>query len=177
MGISFGSKSVKPYFGSKEVQEAYVGSQLVYRATPPYIYFFLGGENDYILNSVDLRGNAVAKPDGSNVFNIANRYTLTGDKQGFVDVTDLSQYVGRNITMIIKPAGGMSGSEATLIFRFYGAGSAIVGQQYAYPKFGSDYATYTYTIPNNATKLSIIAGTASASWIAYIDTIRLEPEI
>lgn len=177
MSISKGSQSVKPYVGSKEVKEAYVGNQLVYRATPPYVYFFLGGENDYILNNVDLMENTVAKPAGSNVFNIANRYTLTGDKYGYVNVTNLSEYVGRNITMIIKPVGGMSGNEATLIFRFYGAGNAIVGQQYAYPKFGSDYATYTYAIPNNATKLSIIAGSSSTSWIAYIDTIRLEPEI
>lgn len=177
MGISFGNKTIKPYVGGKEVQEAYVGSQLVYRSTPPYVYFFLGAENDYILNNVDLRGNAVAKPTGSNVFNIANRYTLTGDKDGYVDVTDLSQYVGRNITMIIKPVGGMSGNEAVLRFRFYGASNVIVGQQFAYPKFGSEYATYTYAIPNNTTKLSIIAGTASTSWIAYIDTIRLEPEI
>ena len=38
MGISFGSASKKPYVGSKEVQEAYVGSQLVYRAVPPSVY-------------------------------------------------------------------------------------------------------------------------------------------
>lgn len=177
MSISFGSKTIKPYVGGKEVQEAYVGSQLVYRATPPYVYFFLGTENDYILNSVDLRGNAVAKPAGSNVFNIANRYTLTGDKYGYVDVTNLGQYVGRVITSIIKPYGDMSNQEAKLCFRFYGAGNSIISQDYKHPKFGSDYATYSYQIPNGALKLSIITMTASTSWLAYIDTIRLEPEL
>lgn len=51
MGISLGSSSKKPYVGSKEVQEAYVGSQLVYQAGPKYVYAFLGTANDYILAS------------------------------------------------------------------------------------------------------------------------------
>ena len=38
MGISFGSTSKKPYVGSKEVQEAYVGSTLVYQNVPNYEY-------------------------------------------------------------------------------------------------------------------------------------------
>ena len=176
MGISFGSKTVKPYVGSKEVKEAYVGSQLVYRATPPYIYFFLGGEDDYVINNVELGGNAVAKPAGSNVFNIANAYKLTGDVYGFVGVTNLSQYVGRTITTIIKPVGGPSGQEAKLNFRFLSANNSIISQSFSYPKFGSDYATYSYQIPNGAVKFQIVAETASSSWVAYIDTIRLEPE-
>lgn len=50
MGISFGSTGIKPYVGSKEVQEAYVGSQLVYRAGLPDSYMFLGAENDYYIS-------------------------------------------------------------------------------------------------------------------------------
>lgn len=49
MSISKGGQSVKPYVGSKEVKEAYVGSQLVYRAVPPVYYAFLGSENSYEL--------------------------------------------------------------------------------------------------------------------------------
>lgn len=177
MGISLGSSSKKPYVGSKEVQEAYVGSQLVYRATPPYLYFFLGRENDYILNNIELNGNTIVKPDGSNIFNIANRYKLTNDQYGTVSVTNLGQYVGRVITSIIKPSSGMGNQQAKLCFRFYGAGNSIISQDYKYPKFGSDYATYSYQIPNGALKLSIIAMTASINWIAYINTIRLEPEV
>lgn len=177
MGISFGSKTIKPYVGGKEVQEAYVGNQLVYRAAPPYLYFFLGRENDYILNSVDLRGNAIVKPDGSNIFNIANRYTLTNDQYGFVEVTNLGQYVGRVITSIIKPYGGIANQQAKLCFRFYGASNSIISQDYKYPNFGSDYTTYSFQIPKGTLKLSIIAMTASTSWLAYINTIRLEPEL
>lgn len=177
MGISFGSTGIKPYVGNKEVKEAYVGSQLVYRAEPPYLYFFLGRENDYILNSVDLRGNSIVKPDGSNIFNIANRYNLTNDQYGFVDVTNLGQYAGRVITSIIKPGGGITNQQAKICFRFYGAGNSIISQDYKYPKFGSDYATYSYQIPNGTLKLSIITMSASTSWLAYINTIRLEPEL
>ena len=50
MSISFGSTGIKPYVGSKEVQEAYVGSQLVYRAGLPTSYMFLGAETDYYIN-------------------------------------------------------------------------------------------------------------------------------
>lgn len=38
MSISFGSTGIKPYVGSKEVKEAYVGSTLVYQNVPNYAY-------------------------------------------------------------------------------------------------------------------------------------------
>lgn len=38
MSISKGGQSVKPYVGSKEVKEAYVGSTLVYQNVPNYEY-------------------------------------------------------------------------------------------------------------------------------------------
>ena len=47
MGISLGSSSKKPYVGSKEVKEAYVGTQKVYSAAPPVYYAFLGTATDY----------------------------------------------------------------------------------------------------------------------------------
>lgn len=49
MAISFGSNGVKPYVGGKEVQEAYVGSQLVYRATPPFNGVFFDSTTKFIL--------------------------------------------------------------------------------------------------------------------------------
>ena len=69
MGISFGSKAIKPYVGGKEVQEAYVGSQLVYRAVPPIVYKFLGTETDYIIDGTLGAGAAIVKDQ--NVFRIA----------------------------------------------------------------------------------------------------------
>ena len=38
MSISFGNTGIKPYVGSKEVKEAYVGSTLVYQNVPNYEY-------------------------------------------------------------------------------------------------------------------------------------------
>ena len=49
MGISFGSTGIKPYVGSKEVQEAYVGSQLVYRSTPPFNGVFFDSATHFVL--------------------------------------------------------------------------------------------------------------------------------
>lgn len=64
MSISFGSTGIKPYVGSKEVKEAYVGSQLVYKSVPPYIYRFLGNENDYIIDGELGLGATVVKEEG-----------------------------------------------------------------------------------------------------------------
>ena len=57
MGISFGSTGIKPYVGSKEVKEAYVGSQLVYQSVAPIVYKFLGAENTYTIDGA-LGGSA-----------------------------------------------------------------------------------------------------------------------
>ena len=71
MGISFGSTGIKPYVGSKEVQEAYVGSQLVYRATPPAVYKFLGTETDYIIDGT---------LDNASVVKIKDKYRISLEK-------------------------------------------------------------------------------------------------
>lgn len=74
MGISFGSTGIKPYAGSKEVAEAYVGSQLVYKAQKlPYHYYFLGLEDDYLIspNCELISGSSITKPSGANTFRIA----------------------------------------------------------------------------------------------------------
>lgn len=81
MSISKGGQSVKPYVGSKEVKEAYVGGQLVYRAIPPYYYYFLGKPNDYILNNIELLTNsAVTKPGGYENYVLK----MTTTKQGTI---------------------------------------------------------------------------------------------
>lgn len=51
MGISFGSVGKKPYVGGKEVQEAYVGSQLVYQnEVPPSGGVIFDGSISSLLN-------------------------------------------------------------------------------------------------------------------------------
>ena len=71
MGISFGSASKKPYVGSKEVKEAYVGNQLVYRATPPIYYGFLGAENDYEIAPWCQLGNGATIVKDDNIYRIS----------------------------------------------------------------------------------------------------------
>ena len=74
MGISFGSKSVKPYVGSKEVTEAYVGSQLVYKAQKlPYHYVYLGTENEYFISPLVTlgAGAAITKPSWATTYKLA----------------------------------------------------------------------------------------------------------
>ena len=92
MSISFGNTGIKPYVGNKEVKEAYVGSQLVYRAIPPYYYFFLGTPNNYIINRTELLENAevtnagyenyvikmTTKKSGGLAFGASIRLTVTG---------------------------------------------------------------------------------------------------
>ena len=65
MGISFGSASKKPYVGSKEVQEAYVGSQLVYKGKPNPVTLFDGTVSKSIspeLKWMGTRGTVTGTP-------------------------------------------------------------------------------------------------------------------
>ena len=98
MGISLGSSSKKPYVGSKEVQEAYVGSQLVYRAVPPAIYKFLGTETDYIID-----GTLV----GANITKDQNVYRIAIGSNGgvFICTTEKGmdlKFLTRNITPVSR---------------------------------------------------------------------------
>lgn len=74
MGISFGNTGIKPYVGGKEVQEAYVGSQLVYKAQKlPYHYVYLGTENAYYISDLVTlgKGAAITKPAGATTYKLA----------------------------------------------------------------------------------------------------------
>lgn len=95
MSISFGSASKKPYVGSKEVQEAYVGSQLVYKSGLPYYYYFLGAESNYFINdNVQLvNTTTITKPAGKTTYKIACSYT-SGSGKGLFKLNNISQFVG-----------------------------------------------------------------------------------
>ena len=95
MGISFGSKSVKPYVGSKEVTEAYVGSQLVYRAGLPYYYYFLGAETTYyISDNCQLAYYAsVTKPAWATTYKIAIGAS-TGTTSPRIQLINVSEFIG-----------------------------------------------------------------------------------
>ena len=92
MGISFGSTGIKPYVGGKEVQEAYVGSQLVYSAAPPYNYYFVGGETKYYIspNVVLPTSNAtIAKKNGTGNYMIA-----ISEGYNRLKLVDVSRFLG-----------------------------------------------------------------------------------
>ena len=94
MGISFGSTGIKPYVGSKEVKEAYAGSQLVYKSGLPYNYYFLGGENDYFINDnlKLIRNTDIIKPAGKSTYKIASFYG--NGWSGYFSLTNVAQFVG-----------------------------------------------------------------------------------
>ena len=82
MSISKGGQSVKPYVGSKEVKEAYVGSQLVYKAEKlPYNYVYLGTENEYLISPLVVLGVGaeITKPSWATTFKLALNY-VTGNE-------------------------------------------------------------------------------------------------
>ena len=98
MSISKGGQSVKPYVGSKEVQEAYVGSQLVYKSGLPYYYYFLGAETDYFINdNTKLMVNTViTKPAGKTTYKIASSYSQSAGQPlvGYFELQNVAQFVG-----------------------------------------------------------------------------------
>ena len=82
MSISKGGQSVKPYVGSKEVKEAYVGNQLVYKAEKlPYNYVYLGNENDYLISPLVVlgTGTTITKPSWATTYKLYLNY-VTGNE-------------------------------------------------------------------------------------------------
>ena len=115
MAISFGSGAVKPYVGGSEIQEAYVGSQLVYRAKSPYTYRFLGTENNYVIDGTLLTGAAVTKEDG--IYRIAFGYQGAFD---FANVKGQSlKFTGKSLTgeQTVQIRGYKSGSTSITLIK------------------------------------------------------------
>ena len=92
MGISFGSTGIKPYVGSKEVQEAYVGSQLVYSAAPPYNYYFVGEETKYYISPnvvLPTQNATIGKKNGTGNYMIVN-----SKDHNYIKLIDVSRFLG-----------------------------------------------------------------------------------
>ena len=166
MGISFGSTSKKPYVGSKEVKEAYVGSQLVYRAKPPYKYYFLGGEESYFID------NSVISWVGSltNITKYQNKFRIACDTSsggyGQIDVnlnTPFYFSAARSGTFTIS-------NKVTVAFRDargYSKGSV----QFDLPNAG-EFVQFNVTPPSGSAKCNIVAGqNAGVKQYLYVDEI------
>ena len=112
MGISFGSTDIKPYVGSKEVQEAYVGSQLVYSAAPPYNYYFVGGETKYYISPnvvLPTSGTTIEKKNGTGNYVITN-----SKKYNYIKLLDVSRFIGWKLKFTASTKSGGQYLEAYL---------------------------------------------------------------
>lgn len=171
MPISIGSTNAKPYVGDKEVKEAYVGSQLVYKSGLPYNYYFLGGENDYFISeNLQLGSNAtIAKPKDKSVYKIAITYTQDGTSIiGYVNLINVEQFIGWNLKFTYS---GVQNS--TLYIRVIYIDTS--GKQIKYEDIkiqGTSENLYTRAVPANCGQIKISAG--SQFGYRYIDNIRFE---
>lgn len=103
MSISKGGQSVKPYVGSKEVKEAYVGSQLVYRAVPPFNGVFFDGTTRYILEGYTISPPPAAITDfvGTSIYpggyyidlSSNSNYSLSNIKWSGLDIPEFNTLI------------------------------------------------------------------------------------
>lgn len=167
MGISFGSKTIKPYVGGKEVQEAYVGSQLVYKASYPYKYAFLGTANDYMLADWCTIGQKVAIAKWLDIFRITLPHVGNPDaNDSLVRLTniDTTKYKVLKFTAFVqKPTN----SNSTVSF-IKGA-TQLSFQYYNFPN--TTEKALSYNIPDGTTEIRLKTG---QSLILYLDAIRIE---
>lgn len=165
MGISFGSTGKKPYVGSKEVQEAYVGSQLVYRAAPPYKYYFLGAENDYIIDnsviSLSDKRATIAKDGG------IYRIVLTTESYGNpghvrVNLTNTTfTFIARVQSSIVNPS---------IYINMYKGNTYNEASSYRV-SCPSSYTLFTVNIPSYIDNVRITHNSGTSS-TTYVDAIK-----
>lgn len=172
MGISFGSNSMKPYVGGKEVQEAYVGSQKVYSAAPPIYYGFLGTENDYVLASWCglTKGAAIAK--NQNIYRIA----INGVTAYDTNFITLSEIKGTILKFIFYCSSTVGYSQYSSINWRNSSGAIIKQTKFNPSKGGNDYALIEEPVPEGATSCTINGVAAAGSITLYVDAIRFETE-
>lgn len=165
MGISFGSVSKKPYVGSKEVTEAYVGTKKVYSAAPPIYYGFLGAENDYVIAEWCqlVQGAAIAKDQG--IYRIG--LSRTGQGSGIVSL-------GAPKAQKLKFTARLVSTLANV-----GIVYKVGGVEKSYGVTGLNTQNFTlvdFTLPENTTEVKITCGSAYNLLGVYIDAIRFETE-
>ena len=165
MGISFGSASKKPYVGSKEVQEAYVGNQLVYRAVPPYLYKFLGSENDSILDGT-LTNASVVK--------IKDKYRISLEKAGsnFIFKTEKTF---NTLTFMAYGATNYSSQGQWVAFGIeYAPGEYQWNGQYYFTPGKNDFTLVTVPSHWNQWDAIKITTTHANGKSGYIDAVKFE---
>ena len=168
MGISFGSNGVKPYVGGSEIQEAYVGSQLVYKSRPPYTYAFLGGESNYFIADWCslVRGATVVKDEGK--YRISMAASSTSNPYYF----RLTEIHGPVIKFQARRAGGTTNIKPSITFRT--ASGGIIGTS-NYLNLTTEYALYSYTLPAGTQIIQFNGNNPEYTGsFTYFDAIRYE---
>ena len=163
MGISFGNTSKKPYVGSKEVKEAYVGAQKVYSATPPLEYGFLGAENDYMLASWCQLTEQASIVKESGIYRIQLRTTSDSN---FSRIT-LTEIKGTTLKFTAK-----KGSVGLNAFRIRYLKGTYATEPLAIPT--NNYSLYSWNVPSGTTKIEIYAQSYNTGSVAYLDAIGFE---
>lgn len=171
MGISLGSSSKKPYVGSKEVKEAYVGSQKVYSAAPPIYYGFLGAENDYVIEDwCNLtRGASIKKY--SNIYRIA----VNGSGGSTTNKITLTEIKG-NVLKFLHYCNGTTSENNWPKIQWQNESGGIIRTDRFNGRGGADFTLKNYTVPTGATKCTIDGYNNSGSATLYLDAIRFETE-
>lgn len=145
MAISIGSTNAKPYVGSKEVKEAYVGSTLVYSAGPVNPVIFQGTEINY-------------RYSGTNFTETTEGFKMTGASELTFTGVDLSTF-----NRLYVEAYNTSGSNVSLTVNFIdnsGNVSASITKLFeAHSSSGNSYAIPPeYIKPRAKIKLSSTNG-------------------
>lgn len=160
MGISLGSSSKKPYVGSKEVKEAYVGSTLVYRAGPGSNYAFLGTADGYYLAKWCTYENGGIEQD-SGIYKIR----LDKGMQGKGIIT-LNINSGNNFS-VLKFAGRANSSSGSLVLKISVDGGTAQDVTLTYKE-----KEFSVNIKANAQ--SIVIKNNSTAYAALLNNIYLE---
>jgi hypothetical protein len=164
MGISFGSVSKKPYVGSKEVTEAYVGSQLVYKAQKlPYHYVYLGTENAYYISDLVTLGTgaAITKPTGATTYKLA----LSGLTGNSIKINLDPEFVGQRFKFLAR--GTTNG--VSIDVKFYT--SSGLGAESTFNLTTQETLKTTKLVTSAETYIEI-----NATGQAYFDAMRFEAD-
>lgn len=162
MAISFGSGAVKPYVGGKEVKEAYVGGQLVYKSGPPIEYGFLGGENDYVLATwCELTYNAAVVKEGG-IYRIG--LTSNYDNNGTITTRETK---GSKLLFTFKK--NFPNTQVSL--RFYPLIKDVNVTQYFNE---NNYALCSVDVPSGTTNIRIVSSSTNYGITGWLDALRFE---
>ena len=167
MPISFGSRTVKPYVGGKEVKEAYVGGQLVYQATYPYKYAFLGTANNYMIADWCSIGQSVAITKYNDIYRIALPYTSDpASPANWVDLTNIDStlYKKLKFTAIAQKTNSIQRQVN------FAKGNALI-KSTTYNFYDTVEKTIELDIPPETTRILLIGAQTSPT---YLDAIRIE---